>query len=98
MLLEIVVVEEVEALRERRLQARITRLNTQRIAVVIDFEQVADGRLTGIAAIGEAQLTGLRLLPTEIDRRREVGNGTGGVCTQTYGLAIDTRGIVLNEV
>ena len=89
-LLEVIVVEEVEILRERGLQTRVTTRDAQRIAIVDDIKQVAHRRLLGTATIGEAQLTSLRLLPTEVEGRRDIGHSA-------HGIGIDAL-IVLDEV
>ena len=98
MIREVVVVVQVDVLRERRLQTWVTTSDAQGIAVVIHIQQVAHRRLLGIGTVGQTQLTGLRLLPTEVHRRREVGHGTGSICTQTCCLAIQQLRVVLNEV
>ena len=95
---KVIVVEEVDVLRERRLQTRVTTSDAQGVAVIIHIQQVAHGRLLGIGTVGQTQLTGLRLLPTEVHCRREVSHGTGSICTQTCCLAIHQLRIVLDEV
>ena len=52
--LYVVVVEQPDILRERRLQSGVTLAHVQRVRVVSDVEQVGHRRLTGRAAIGEA--------------------------------------------
>ena len=89
-LLEVIVVEQLEVLTERRLQARVTSCNVQGVAVIYDIQQIAHRGLRGVGTIGEAQLTSLRLLPTEVHGRCKVGNSAGGIGMDTL--------VVLNKV
>ena len=88
--LDIVVVEQAEVLGERGFQTRVTLFDVQGIGVVGDVEQVGHGRLAAGATIGEAQLADFRDLPSEIGRRRHVGDGACRIGMHTL--------IVLNEV
>ena len=74
MLLEVVVIKEVEVLREGRIQFRITFCDAQRVTVIPDRKQVGHRGLLGTTTIGEAQLTCGRLLPAEVERRRKVSH------------------------
>ena len=89
-LLEVIVVEQLEVLTERRLQARVTSCNVQGVAVIYDIQQIAHRGLRGVGTIGEAQLTSLRLLPTEVHGRCKVGHRAGGIGMDTL--------VVLNKV
>ena len=88
---KVVIIEEVQVLRERRLQSGVTTSDAQGVAVVDDVEQVAHRRLGGIAAIGQAQLSRLRLLPTEVKSRREVGHRTCRVGMHTLEVLREVR-------
>ena len=81
--LDIVVIEQSETLRERGFQSCITLTNIQRVGVISDVEQVGHRRLAGSTPVGEAQLAYLGYLPTEIGCWRPVhyttlSNGIGG--------------------
>ena len=53
---DVVIEAQVEALGERRLQVRITSGFAHGVGIVVDIEQLLNGRLAGGAAIVEAQL------------------------------------------
>ena len=89
-LLEVIVVEQLEVLTERRLQTWVTTCNVQGVAIIFDIQQVAHRGLRGVGTIGEAQLTSLRLLPTEVHGWCKVGNRAGGIGMDTL--------VVLNKV
>ena len=86
----IAVVEEVERLRERRLQAWITTRDVQRVAVVVDVEHLRDGGLRRRTAIVDAKVRHLRETIAEIQRRRHVEHRACRIDKSSL--------IVLNEV
>ena len=74
--LYVVIIEQTEVLRERRLQSWVTLTDIQRVGIVGDVQQVGHGRLTGRAAVSESQLADLRNLPAEVGRWRPVHHTT----------------------
>ena len=70
------IVEQTHRVRERRLQARVTDTDIQRIGVIHNRQQVFHTRLTGTSAIVKAQLAYLGEAITEIDIRSKIEHGT----------------------
>ena len=79
-ILQVCIVVHLEAVGERRLQARITLSDVQRVAVISDIKQVAHLRLLCGTAVVDTQLCGVVRTITEVDGRGYIENCTCGVC------------------
>ena len=86
MALYIIIVEESEIVRERRLQTRITFRDIERVAVVGDIKQVGHTRLRGRSAIVDSQIADTREPVAELNRRAPVGHRAG--CINVYALIV----------
>ena len=75
-LLVVIIVEETDILCEGRFQSWVTLTDIQRVRIIGDIQQVAHAGLCRRTAVGEAQLSHVRELPTDIGGWREVGDGT----------------------
>jgi len=79
MVLHEVVVEQSEVLGERRLQARVTHRDVQRVAVICDVKQLRDAWLRGSTTIVHTQIAHLREAITEIEGWTHIHHIANGI-------------------
>ena len=88
--LDIVLVVDIQRVRELRLKSRVTLGDVERIRVVSDVEQLSHFRLTGITAIMEPDVVLIGKLIVKVD-------GWGEIHHIADGIYIDAA-IVLYEI
>ena len=79
MILHEVVVEQSEVLSKRRLQARVTLRNVQRVAVVGDIKQLRDAWLRSGTTIVDSQVAHLGEAIAEIEGWTHIHHITNGI-------------------
>lgn len=97
MILHEVVVEQSEVLRKRRLQARVTLRDVQRVAVIHYIQQLRDAWLRGCTAIVDAQVAHLREAVTEIERRTEISDCADGIRMIAHIIVDEVGALWLNH-
>ena len=70
------IVVHLKVVGKRRLQARVTLGDSQRVAVIGNIKQVGHLRLLGCSTVGQLQLCCVVRTITEVDRRSYVEHGT----------------------
>ena len=93
----IAVVEEVQALRERWFQAGITARDVERVAIVVDIEQLRHRGLRRRSAVVDAQVGHLREAVAEVECRGDVEHGAGGVDIDALIVLYELRALRLEH-
>ena len=93
----IAVVEEVQALRERRFQAGITARDVERVAIVVDVEQLRHRGLRRRSAVVDAQVGHLREAVAEVECRGDVEHGAGSINVDALIVLYELRALRLEH-